>query len=67
MRSNTVTCFVNGTYHIFQTIRHSFLPLAIWEENGGASYSQNVAYLAHWGRGGAVVEWVIFFFPIFLL
>ena len=24
----------------------------IGEENGGASYSPNVAYLAHWGRGG---------------
>ena len=28
----------------------------IWEENGGASYSPNVAYLAR-GGGGAVVEW----------
>ena len=26
----------------------------IWEEDGGASYSPNVAYLAHWGGGG---EW----------
>ena len=24
----------------------------IWEENRGASYSPNVAYLAHWGGGG---------------
>ena len=23
----------------------------IWEENGGTSYSLNVAYLAHWGGG----------------
>ena len=31
----------------------------IWEENGGASYISNVAYLAHWGR--AVVEQGFFF------
>ena len=24
----------------------------IWEENGGASYSTNAAYQAHWERGG---------------
>ena len=31
-------------------------PPQIWEENGSASYSPNVAYLAHWGcsgKGGA--------------
>ena len=29
-------------------------PLQIWEENGGASYSLNVAYLARrWGWGGS--------------
>ena len=28
----------------------------IWEENGGASYSPNVAYVARWGGGWAVVE-----------
>ena len=27
-------------------------PFAIWEENGGASYSPNVAYLPRWGRDG---------------
>ena len=27
-------------------------PPQIWEENGGASYSPNVVYLAHWGLGG---------------
>ena len=32
---------------------------------GGASYSPNVAYLAHWGRGGAAVE--RFFFCYFSL
>ena len=32
-------------------------PPQIWEENGGASYSPNVAYLAHAGRGGWAVEW----------
>ena len=31
-----------------------------WEENGGASYSPNVAYLARWARG-AVVEQGFFF------
>ena len=36
-------------YGIFWTIRHTFPP-KIWEENGGASYRLNVAYLAH--RGG---------------
>ena len=29
-------------YRIFQTIRHT---PQIWEENGGASYSLNVAYI----------------------
>ena len=28
------------------TIRQTFPPPQIWEENGGASYSPNVAYLA---------------------
>ena len=36
------------TYHIFRTIRHTFSP-QIWEENEGASYSPNVAYLARSG------------------
>ena len=36
------------TYHIFRTIRHTFFP-QIWEENEGASYSPNVAYLARSG------------------
>ena len=34
-------------YCIFQTIRCTFPP-QIWQENGGASYSLNVAYLACW-------------------
>ena len=38
------------TYRIFQTIRCT-PPHQIWEENGGASYSLNVAYLACWGGG----------------
>ena len=39
-------------------------PPQIWEKNGGASYSPNVAYMARWvggGRGGG------FFSPILLL
>ena len=46
-------------YYIFQIIGHA--PL-IWEENGSASYSPNVAHLApgvSGGRGGAG------FFPYF--
>ena len=46
-------------YSIFRTIRQC-TPPQIWEENGGASHSQNVAYLAQgegwgqgWGSGGA--------------
>ena len=35
-------------YCIFQTIRLTPTP-QIWEENGGAFYSLNVAYLVHWG------------------
>ena len=37
-------------------------PQKIWEENGGVSYSPNVAYLACWwgAGGGAAVEWVFF-------
>ena len=46
------------SYHIFCTITH---PPQIWEENGGASYSPNVAYVARCG-GGAAVEWVFFLF-----
>ena len=43
-------------------------PFKIWEENGGASYSLNVVYLARWGEGRAAVEQGLFvFFPIFLL
>ena len=37
-------------YHIFQTVRCT--SPKIWEENGGASYSSNVAYLAGWGVRG---------------
>ena len=36
-------------YRIFWIIRHTS-PCQIWEENGGVSYSLNVAYLACWGR-----------------
>ena len=42
-------------YRIFQTIRCTF-SLQTWEENGGVSYSSNVAYLACW-QWGAAVDW----------
>ena len=38
-------------------------PPQIWEENGGESYSPNVAYLAHCPGRGLVVEWG--FSPLF--
>ena len=37
-------------YLVFWTIRCT---PQIWEENGGVSYSLNVAYLALWSWGGA--------------
>ena len=43
---------------------HFLSPPQIWEENGGASYSPNVAYLALW-RGVVVVERGFFFFSYF--
>ena len=37
-------------------------PPQIWEENGGASYSPNVAYLACWeGAGGGGVGFCFLF------
>ena len=42
-------------YRIFQTVRLTPRP-PIWEENGGASYSPNVAYLAGGVEGVLVVE-----------
>ena len=44
-----------------------YFPPQIWEENGGVSYSWNVAYLARWGGGEGGRGGVGFFFPIFLL
>ena len=41
---------ISGIYCIFWTIRCT---PQIWEENGGVSYSLNVAYLALWSWGGA--------------
>ena len=39
--------------------------LQIWEENGGVSYSLNVAYLAHLGRGeGSGVGFFPYFPPL---
>ena len=51
-------------YHTFQTMRHTFSP-QIWEENGGASYSLNVAYLARGGgRGDSGAGFIfLFYFP----
>ena len=51
-------------YRIFQTIRYTPQP-QIWEENEGASYNPNVAYLACWGGGEvAVVQGGVFpYFP----
>ena len=46
---------INGTYHSFWTVTCTF-PHQIWEEKLGASYSLNVAYLAHGGGGRVVVE-----------
>ena len=36
----------------FSDYKMHSLPPKIWEENGGASYSPNVAYLACGGSGG---------------
>ena len=49
-------------YRIFRTIRCTSPP-QIWEENGGASYSPNVAYLARWGGGKAVEQGFFPYFP----
>ena len=38
------------------------LPPQIWEENGGASYSPNVAYLA--GQGAVLEQGVFSYFPL---
>ena len=53
----------NDKYCIFQTIRCT---PQIWEENGGASYSPNVAYLAHWDGRGAALErgYFSYFLPL---
>ena len=50
MLMKSASTYVDNTnplpiYRIFQTIRLIFPP-QIWEENGGASYSPNAAYLA---------------------
>ena len=39
----------------------------MWEENGGESYSPNVAYLAHFGEGeeGGSISGAGFFFSYF--
>ena len=42
---------VNGNIPYFSDYKMHFFP-KIWEENGGGSYSPNVAYLAHWWVGG---------------
>ena len=46
------TLCIKTTYCIYWTIRRTSSPRhPIWEENGGASYSLNVAYLAYGGGG----------------
>ena len=62
---------------VFFRLQDTLPPPQIWEENGGASYSPNVAYLAHLrGRCGGVGSQeagagphflLQNFFPIFLL
>ena len=55
VRTEVLPCFSDYKTHLPHP--------QIWEENGGASYNLNVAYLARWGgRGG----WWGGFFPIFL-
>ena len=49
-------------YHVFLDYKTHFHP-QIWEENGGASYSPNVANLALWGE--ACSGGVGFFFFLF--
>ena len=52
----------------FWDYKTHFPPPQIWEENGNASYSLNVAYLARSGEAGEVQVLVERgFFPIFLL
>ena len=38
-------------FHIPHFFDYKTHPPQIWEENGGVSYSPNVAYLAGWGWG----------------
>ena len=62
VKENRMKCLMSKEkYCIFRTIRGT--PPQIWEENGGASHSPNVAYLA---RGVGQQRWSGFF-PIFLL
>ena len=46
----------------FSDYKTHFMPPKIWEENGGASYSPNVAYLARGGVGGGSGAGVFFLF-----
>ena len=73
----TATTWNSSPINLFKTIYLSFFltptvfsdykthfPLKIWEENGGASYSPNVAYLAGWGaRGDSGVGFFFSYFP----
>ena len=54
-----------GIKTVFSRLKRTLFPPQTWEENGGVSYSPNVAYLAYWGLGGggAVVDQG--FFPYF--
>ena len=55
------------THPSFFGLQDVLPPTPIWEENRGASYSPNVAYLVCWGQGVGGGGRAGFFFPIFLL
>ena len=48
----------------FSNYKTHLPPKKNWEENGGASYSINVAYLGHWGEGSGVV-WFFYYYYYF--
>ena len=51
-------------YTIFFRLYDAHFSPQIWEENEGASYSPNVAYLAHWrGQGGGGAGVFFSYFP----
>ena len=46
----------------FSDYKTHFSP-KIWEENGRASYSPNVAYVARWGAGSGGADIFFSYFP----